>query len=194
MPVDRSEGWDAVADRFMAVRSDVGAATVRSWAREKVRPGGAIVDVGCGSGIPITRALAEDGFELFGIDASPALIAAFGREFPNLQHVCEAAQESGFFGRRFDAAVAIGLIFLLAAEDQARLIARIAHALVPGGRFLFTAPREACEWQDMLTGRTSRSLGQAAYARLCDKAGLRLVGGSVDEGGNSYHDAVRPAA
>jgi SAM-dependent methyltransferase len=191
MTDDLSEGWEAAAEPFIAARSPIGAALVRSWAQANLPRGAAIVDIGCGSGVPIAEALLTEGFALFAIDAAPTLLAAFRRRFPDVPTACEAAQHSAFFHRRFDAAIAIGLLFLLSAEDQARLIARIATALEPGGRFLFSAPREPCEWPDLLTGRLSRSLGEDIYARLLQGAGLRLLGSQVDEGGNHYFDGSR---
>lgn len=192
MDTDRSEGWDGVAAQFMAARSTIGTAFVRSWARDNLPPSGVVVDVGCGSGVPIAQALIEDGFTVFGIDASPALIAAFRRRFPDMQTACEAAQDSVFFHRTFDAAVSIGLLFLLSADDQRKTVLRMANALRPGGRLLFSAPREACEWQDGLTGRRSKSLGSRDYERQLDAAGLHLVGCHCDEGGNNYFDAAKP--
>lgn len=188
---DESEGWDAIADRFVAARSGVGAALVRDWAERHLPPGSTVLDVGCGSGEPIARALIDAGHGVFGVDASPALVAAFEHRFPGVAVACEAAQTSDFFGRCFDGAVAVGLLFLLAADDQQRVIARIAEHLHPGGRFLFSAPRERCEWQDVLTGRASRSLGADGYARILDAAALRLAGTALDEGGNHYFDAVK---
>jgi len=188
---DRSEGWNEIAGPFMAARSDIGAALVRSWARDHLPPSASVLDVGCGSGVPIAQALIEDGIAVFGIDASPRLIAAFRRRFPAMQAACEAAQDSAYFHRDFDAAVAIGLLFLLSEEDQRIVIHRVAQVLRPGGRFLFSAPREACAWQDLLTGRESRSLGRAEYERHLEAAGLRLDGCRLDEGGNHYFDAAR---
>lgn len=192
MDIDRSEGWDGVAEQFMAARSAIGRALVRSWARDNLRPSSSIVDVGCGSGVPISQALIEDGFEVSGIDASPRLINAFQRRFPEAQGACEAAQDSMFFYRTFDAAVSIGLLFLLSADDQRRVIDRVAQALVPGGRFLFSAPRGVCEWQDILTGRRSTSLGDQAYGKILEASGLQLVGCQADEGSNNYYDAAKP--
>lgn len=126
-------------------RSNVGAQLVRYWARDNLPPSGCVIDVGCGSGLPITQVLIEEGFEVFGIDASPTLIAAFGRRFPDAQSACEAAQHSAFFHRKFDAAISIGLLILLTEDVQREVICRVANALEPGGRFLFSAPREVCE-------------------------------------------------
>lgn len=186
---DRSEGWDAVAEEFLSVRSGAGALLVREWARKNLPKACSVIDIGCGSGVPITQVLIEEGFDVRALDASPALLAVFRRRFPDVPSACEAAQDSAFFNRTFDGAVSVGLLFLLSEEDQQKTIRRIAKALKPGGRLLFSAPRERCEWLDMLTGRPSRSLGEEAYSALLQDSGLRLVGCCADEGENNYYDA-----
>ena len=44
--------------------------------------GGAVLDLGCGSGQPIARDLLARGFAVIGIDASPTLVATCRRRFP----------------------------------------------------------------------------------------------------------------
>ena len=192
MAIDHSQGWNNIAEQFMAARSNIGAETVLAWARDTVSPGDAIIDVGCGSGVPISKVLIEGGFEVLGIDASPNLVAAFADRFPTAKVACEPAQQSDFFNRKFEACVSIGLIFLLNEDDQRQVIRRIGAALKQGGRFLFTAPYEQCEWRDVLTGRDSKSLGFDTYEQLLLEAGLRLIGCRVDEGQNNYYDAIKP--
>ena len=50
-----------------------------------VRPGGSILDVGCGSAEPIARFFIERGYEVTGADSSPSLIDICKRRFPK-QH------------------------------------------------------------------------------------------------------------
>jgi SAM-dependent methyltransferase len=83
-------------------------------------------------------------------------------------------------------------VFLLAPDAQANLIHKVARALKPGGRFLFTAPRQASEWSDNLTGRKSVSLGSDAYRQILEAAGLVLVGEAEDEGENHYYFSHKP--
>ena len=128
MSIDRSEGWDAAAAHFMAARTSIGTSLVRMWAQKTLPPGGSVVDVGCGSGFPIAVALSDDGFKIFGIDASPTLIAEFRRNLPCAEAVCEAAQDSEFFHRKFDAAISIGLLFLVDVEAQAKVIRRVSDS------------------------------------------------------------------
>lgn len=185
--IDRSNGWNAVADTFMTARSDVGADVVRRWAME-LPCGSAIADVGCGSGVPIAQTLIDAGFQLHGIDASPRLVAAFRERFPCHPVACEAAEDSRFFDRKFDGIVAIGLLFLLPAGAQQRVLERMAAALMPGGAILFSAPAQRCEWTDTLTERRSLSLGTDGYARILEAEGLALRTSVTDEGGNHYLD------
>lgn len=190
MQSDRSNGWDAIAPRFIAERSLAGAAIVRTWCRAWPEDA-SVLDLGCGSGAPISEALLEEGCEVFGVDASPTLVAAFQRRFPQAQVVCESVEESRFFDRTYDGVVAVGLLFLLAPAMQRSVIHRVSAALKPGGRFLFTAPLQSATWKDTLTGRDSVSLGDEAYRRALAEAGLEVVGECVDEGGNHYYDAAR---
>lgn len=191
MNTDRSAGWDAVSDQFMAIRSKVGASLVLTWAKDRLPRSAAILDIGCGSGVPIAQALAEDGFSVWGVDASPSLISAYRRNLPDMPAACEPAQESPFFDRTFVGVVSIGLVFLLDEGDQRKLLTNVANVLEPGGRFLFSAPREVCRWKDTLTERASMSLGADAYAAHLTSVGLRLDDCRSDEGGNNYYEVVR---
>lgn len=187
---DRSNGWEVIADQFIAQRSSIGAATTRAWCRT-LPPGASVLDLGCGTGVPITKALIEEGCVVRGIDASPSLVTAFQRQFPQTPVACEPAEESDFFGETYDGIVAIGLMFLLQPDIQQAMIRRVAAALKPGGRFLFTAPVQIGTWMDILTGRPSISLGNEPYRRALNGVGLEVMSEYVDEGENHYYDAIR---
>lgn len=189
--IDPSNGYEAVALEFIRRRdkANIGAATVRTWA-SSLPHGGAILDLGCGSGAPIAAALHDDGFLVHGIEASPTLAAAFRARLPDAPLACEAIEASRFFDRQFAGVMAVGVMFLLSAEMQRAVIGKVARALDPEGRFLFTAPAQACTWVDVLTNRESRSLGAAEYRGALREAGLVVVGEHDDEGGNHYYDAV----
>lgn len=191
---DHSNGYEVVCDKFISIRSksSTGVSTVRDWAKSLSRRA-AVLDVGCGHGIPISEALIDEGFAVHGIDASPSLIAAFSYLFPNVPVECSAIEDSQFFGRKFDGVIAWGLMFLLAPDIQATLIHKVASVLKPGGKFLFTSPRQVCEWPDNLTGRKSVSLGSEEYRKIVVSEGLVLVGESEDEGQNHYYFVCKPS-
>lgn len=188
---DTSRGYDALASEFARRRDPViGVGQVRNWAHDLPR-GAAVLDLGCGHGVPISQALIDDGFEVHAIDASPVMVAMYRERFPTTTVACEPVEESSFFGRTFDAAIAWGLLFLLERDIQVKLIHSVAAALAPGGRFLFTAPEQECSWTDVLTGRPSISLGAEAYLAALEAAGMTLVAEADDDAGNHYYQARR---
>ncbi len=196
MTSDPSNGYEAIAAEFIAGRGarpdvGVGVGTVREWARA-LRPGSSVLDLGCGPGYPIASVLVEVGLDVYGVDASPTMVEQFRTRFPAVPVECEAVETSDFFGRKFDAVIAWGLLFLLSPTAQTDVIQRVAAVLESGGRFLFTAPLQVCEWSDVMTDRRSESLGVEAYRRHLEAAGLRLDGEAEDEGGNHYYMAVKP--
>ena len=163
---------------------------MRDWARTLPR-GGAVIDLGCGPGFPITEVLVAEGLSVYGVDAAPSFVEAFRRNLPSTPIVGESVEDSTFFDRKFDGVLAWGLMFLLSPEAQQRLIQSIAHILVPGGRLLFTSCAEPLVWNDAMTGLESRSLGAEEYRRQLSAAGLSVKSEYEDEGENHYFDAFK---
>lgn len=192
IPRDTSNGYEDVAEDFMSARNvRIGPSTVREWSRT-LPPGSSILDLGCGHGVPVSKILIEEGFDVYGVDGSAKLIRAFRERFPGAHAECSAVEDSEFFGRTFDGVVAIGLMFLLTPSIQAEVIRKVSRALSPGGKFLFTSAKEAVEWRDSLTGRGSVSLGVERYVEILREVGLTLVGEEVDEGRNHYYCVAKP--
>jgi SAM-dependent methyltransferase len=132
-----------------------------------------------------------EGLNVYAIDASPSFVDAFRHNLPGVPVACEAVEDSTFFGRTFDAVLAWGLMFLLPAEEQRRLILRVADILTPGGRLLFTSCAEPLVWNDAMTDLESRSLGAVEYRSLLAAAGMSVIREYEDEGENHYFDALK---
>jgi len=194
---DSSNGYESISAEWLATRGNgrtrtnaIGVKEVRRWAKT-LPPQSSVIDLGCGPGFPITAVLIEEGLEVFGVDAAPSLVAAFQQNLPGTPVVCESVLQSSFFNRKFDAVLSIGLIFLLRADEQRRLIQRFADALVPGGHLLFTAPAEPGIWTDVMTGLQSTSLGAEEYRSQLAAVGLSVTAEYEDEGQNHYFSAFK---
>lgn len=81
-------------------------------------PRGSVLDIGCGNGVPISEVLIADGFEIYRVDASATMVAAFRNRFPGVSVECSAVEDSALFGRTFDGVVAWGLVFLMTRDMQ----------------------------------------------------------------------------
>lgn len=190
--MDKSNGYERNAAAFIRSRSKgtggVGALTARQWARS-LPVHATVLDVGCGTGDPISKALVDEGLEVYGIDASPHMVQAFRQNLRDCPVACEAVEDSPFFNRQFDAIIAWGLLFLLPAAVQEVAIHKMALALRSGGKLLFTAPSQQMQWKDAITEMESVSLGAERYKALLATAGLSVTAEMEDEGGNHYYHA-----
>ena len=195
--MDKSNGYERVSAEFLAGRgrapsTAVGTKEVRDWACSLPLEA-TVIDLGCGTGLPITKVLVDEKLNVYGVDASPSLVAAFRHNLPEVPIACESVLESSFFNRMFDGVIAWGLIFLLQPEEQRHLIQSVADILLPGGRLLFTSSTgtEPLVWNDAMTGLESRSLGAAEYRKLLSEVSLTVTREYEDVGENHYFDAVK---
>jgi len=194
---DESNGYESIADIYIKGRgravNGIGSSTARDWART-FNIGSVVLDLGCGTGIPVTGILLEAGLNAYAVDASPKMVEDFRQNFPNVPVTCESVERSPFFNRTFDGIISVGLMFLLPGETQRALIPKMAAALNPGGKLLFTAPLDKVEGKDIMTEQLSRSLGAEQYRELISAAGLSVGEELDDEGGNHYFSGIRPAS
>ena len=83
------------------------------------------------------------------------------------------------------------LLFLLPENEQVSVIKRISDIVVPGGKFLFTAPIQIGTWRDITTGIESLSLGQQRYTEILKDAGFQIINTYYDKGKNNHYDTEK---
>lgn len=192
--MDKSNGYENIALEFMKVRENpnnkIGVSTVKSWAAS-LPEFAKVLDLGCGSGIPVSKTLIDQGLTVYGIDASPTLALQFKEHFPDYEIRCESVEASSFFDLEFDGIIAWGLVFLLAPKMQVALLEKIADRLKRAGKLLFTSPSQKARWMDMMTGLPSASLGAKKYREVLERNGLVLFDCYFDEGENYYYSCIK---
>jgi len=192
--MDKSNGYERISQIFATSRgiavNGIGSSSVRKWAKS-LNKNSVVLDLGCGTGVPVSKILIEEGMIVYGIDASLTLTKVFHQNFPNAPVACEAAEDSSFFNRTFDAIIAWGLLFILPEEAQLILIDKMAAALNVTGKLIFTSPPEPITWFDAMSEVESRSLGAKKYRDLISESGLTLIEEFEDEGENHYYSAAK---
>ena len=190
--MEAADAYEAYALDFLAARdkSRVGESTVKHWA-ESLAPHTEIIEIACGGGLPVTQALVDAGHLIWAVDASPTILRTFQSRFPDIPAQCVTAQNGDFFNRKFEAAISVGLLFLLSELEQVRLIRRVSEILLPGSRFLFTAPIEIGTWRDISTGHECISLGQSRYEQTLAESGFKPIANYLDEGRNNYYEVEK---
>jgi SAM-dependent methyltransferase len=176
-------GYDATAARFAAAR---GAGAEQPWLRRLIAalaPGAAVLDLGCGNGVPVAKALAEAGLAVTGVDFSTEQARRAVENVPAATIVVADMAEVDFEPGRFDGAIAWDSIFHLPAAEHAALFARVCRWLRPGAPFVLTAGGGAGELHEEHLGAPTYYASLAppdTLARLSD-AGFDVLEHVLDE-------------
>jgi cyclopropane fatty-acyl-phospholipid synthase-like methyltransferase len=138
--------------------------------------GGAVLDLGCGSGQPIARDLVARGFAVIGVDASPTLVATCRRRFPAAEwRVADMRTLS--IDRRFDGLIAWDSFFHLTHEDQRSMFPTFRAHAAPGAVLLFTTGPEHGEAMGAFEGEPlfHASLAPSEYRALLESHGFQVL-------------------
>jgi cyclopropane fatty-acyl-phospholipid synthase-like methyltransferase len=74
--------YDAIADKWYALDRGFRAQAYVDAILARLAPGASVLDLGCGTGVPITRYVAERGFRVTGIDSSASMLALARQAVP----------------------------------------------------------------------------------------------------------------
>jgi 2-polyprenyl-3-methyl-5-hydroxy-6-metoxy-1,4-benzoquinol methylase len=155
-------------------------ATWLTQLRERVPAGGAILDLGCGCGVPLARDLAASGYEVTGVDLSDVQVERARQLVPAASFLRADATQLELLASSFDAVVSLYALIHMPLDEQPSLLGRIGRWLRPGGWFLATTGQRA--W----TGTEDGWLGgeapmwwshadAATYRAWIEQAGLSVV-------------------
>jgi SAM-dependent methyltransferase len=120
------------------------------WLRRLARlvpPGGRVLDLGCGCGVPVARELVKH-HAVVGVDISPVQIERARALVPTAEFVCADMTAAEFAPGSFDAVVAFYSIINVPGAEQRALIHRVASWLAPGGVLLAMVGKVAGAWAE----------------------------------------------
>jgi len=143
----------------------------------KIKTNGTVLDIGCGSGFPITSFLSEKGFSVTGIEiAENMLQKAVERKIPNANlYLCD------FFDfeptEKYDGIIAFDSFFHFPADWQREIYSRVAQWINPGGYLLFTHGNKEGEKQGEMYGQSFyySCLDTREVHELLNKNGFEVV-------------------
>jgi SAM-dependent methyltransferase len=130
-----SAGYDAIAERYYAWSDARPSATRLRWlakALERIPPGTDVLDLGCGAGVPMTRALAA-GRRVTGIDISARQIELARAAVPEATFVRADMTAFDLAPASLDAVVAFYSLTHVPRADLPQLLTAVRRWLRPGG-------------------------------------------------------------
>ena len=187
--------YDLITEWYASERVDQTGVPETEALASSIPYGSRVLDIGCGNGIPITRALLRAGHLVIGLDSSGAMLERFRDNCPETSAIRGVMQACPFADRIFDAAVAWGVMFHLIPGHQIKAIASVSRVLKRGARFLFTSgDADGFEGKEgMMNGVVMRyfSFSIENYRRILGDQGFTLVDVHEDKGGNTHYLATK---
>jgi cyclopropane fatty-acyl-phospholipid synthase-like methyltransferase len=145
-----ASGYDGITGSYLA---RYGASTVRdAWLAELLQrlpaQGGArVLDLGCGAGIPVARALAAADHMVVGVDGSIGQISLARTNVPAAEFIHADMTAIDFPARSFAAVAAFHSIIHVPRLEHDRLLRRIAAWLKPNGLLVASLGADAAaDW------------------------------------------------
>ena len=145
---------------------------------------GTVVDIGCGSGLPIAGELIRRGFDVTGVDGAQVMLALFQKNLPGVAlHLADMRQLA--LGRRFSGLLAWDSFFHLSPHDQRGMFPRFQAHAAPGAPLMFTSGYSKGEAVGALEGDPlyHGSLDAEEYRSLLDAAGFSVIEHVVEDPG-----------
>jgi 2-polyprenyl-3-methyl-5-hydroxy-6-metoxy-1,4-benzoquinol methylase len=133
-------GYDRVAERYLATKDPqdpLALSALQEMSRD-LPPGGAVLDLGCGAGVPATLWLARRGFAVTGVDFSGRQLDLARKLVPSAAFRKADMTDLEVDPGAFDAVVAFHSIIHVPREEHPALLQKIHRWLKPGGLFLAT--------------------------------------------------------
>lgn len=105
---------------------------------KNLKSNASVLDIGCGSGYPISSYLSKQGFQITGIDISEEMIKqAKQLDLTNATFLVEDILKFNT-EKKYDAIIAFDSIWHIEHDKQEQVYQIISSLIVPGGLFLFT--------------------------------------------------------
>ncbi|MEU8822534.1 class I SAM-dependent methyltransferase [Streptomyces sp. NPDC048636] len=193
LALDRSgqaEAFDAIGDRYdEAFPHKEGQVKAGQWLADALAPGSRVLDVGCGTGLPTARQLAEAGHRVTGIDISPGMLKLArdnvpGAEFHQVDIVdLRTGGRHGPAGVRelgpFDGIAAFFSLVLLPRAEIPYALRALYAVLRPGG--LMTLGMVEADVDDFAIPFLGNSVRVSGYLRedlrqVVSDAGFEITG------------------
>jgi ubiquinone/menaquinone biosynthesis C-methylase UbiE len=172
-----AQGYDRIARAYEQARRDVKHPEIK-WLKKRLPNQAQVLDVGCGSGLPVTRELAKR-FIVTGVDISGEQIKLARKHIRHATFIHSDIMGLDFPVESFDAVVALYAIFHLPRGEHGKLITNVRRWLKPGGYLIASFAYEAEEpyTEDDFFGTEMywSNLGMTEYSAMLSEAGFKIL-------------------
>jgi cyclopropane fatty-acyl-phospholipid synthase-like methyltransferase len=188
-------GYDLMAEQYLATKSDEDPLALEALEdlATLLPPAAAVLDLGCGAGVPVTRWLADRGFAVTGVDVSARQLDLARTHVPEATFIRADMAEVAFEPGTFDAVVAFHSIIHVLRTEHPALLGRIRRWLRADGAFLATMTITDYEgrdedWEDWGAPMLWSHYDGNTNVAMLREAGLEIRYAEPRTGGGTGHE------
>ena len=182
-------GYDDIARTYHEQRDKFKSHELLTKFSSLLPPGGHVLDVGCGAGVPVARFLVNAGFKVTGVDVSSSMLELARVHVPEANFVKMDMRQLEFDADCFDGICAFYSLFHVPREEHLQVLIGFNRLLRQGGILLFSSGRGAWEGvEDFHGARMFWSHPDREVTRqMVMDAGFAVIMSEVQEHGGEKH-------
>jgi 2-polyprenyl-3-methyl-5-hydroxy-6-metoxy-1,4-benzoquinol methylase len=171
-------GYDQIAEQYLATKDSEDPLALKALEdlASLLPSEAAVLDLGCGAGVPITRWLADRGFAVTGVDVSAKQVELARTYVSDGTFLRADMTEAVFAPESFDAVVAFHSIIHVPRTEHPALLKSIYRWLKPAGALLATMTVTDYEGRDEDWEGWGAPMVWSHYGRNANVAMLREAG------------------
>lgn len=184
------EGYNKVAKTYSAQRDLFKNDKYLAELTKLLKLGSKVLDIGCGSGIPVDKYFIDKGFKVIGIDISDEQIKLAKQNIPNATFEVKSMSDLEEGDYRVDVVVSFYAIFHIPREEHQELFKKINSFLPVGGLILVTMG--AGEWEGTEDDFHGSKMWWSHYGaeknkEIVKNAGFEILLDEIDTSGDERH-------
>jgi cyclopropane fatty-acyl-phospholipid synthase-like methyltransferase len=186
------EGYNKIAFDYSSTRDQFKNIKYLEKLNLLLKPNSTILDIGCGSGIPIDKFFIEKGHKVIGIDISEEQIKLAKRNLPEGKFEVQDMTDLKDDSYKVDAVVSFYAIFHIPKEEHKEIFRKINSFLKDDGLLLITMG--ASEWEGTEDFHGAKIFwshyGPEKNLEIVKNAGFEVLESVIDTVGGENHQVI----
>jgi len=186
------KGYNKIAKRYMEVRDQFTNDRYLTMLNNLLKPGSAILDLGCGAGKPVDKFFIYHGHTVIGIDISEKQIKLAKRNAPRARYEIKDIANLRKGEYQVDAVVSFYTILHMPRETHQELFDKINSFLPEGGLALVTMASSEWEGIEDFYGVEMyfSHYGPEKNRAIIETAGFEVLLDEIDTSGGERHQVI----
>jgi cyclopropane fatty-acyl-phospholipid synthase-like methyltransferase len=186
------QGYNQVAEAYSRDRSKLTSGGLVQKFIAQLKPQASVLDLGCGTGVPVDRMLIKKNHLVTGIDLSPVMIQKSRRNCPQGEYVVRDMRDLKPGEYQVEAAVSMYALFHVERQKHLEILKVIRSFLPSDGWLLISMGDKEFEGEHEFYGikMWSSQYGPDRNRKIIREAGFRIETEKMDWSGGEKHQVI----